>query len=326
LCGETATTELWAIHPLAGAMRLRAEWIGPAALLGAAAIWGFVPVSSRYVVRTLTPGQLLVARFVFASLAVLLFIAIARPPLPSRRLLPRAVALGLLGTLGFNVPLAYGIQRVEAGPAALLNAASPIFIALLAGLMLGEVIRPRMIAGLTLALSGSVVVATISDGGLRLSSSQLLGSGLVLLSAFNWGIYSVLVKPWLGRIPAMSIPMLGTLAGAPLVLPLGADGFGGALGQLDWRGWLAVFVFALGASVIASVLFAVGLQLGMASRSGMFLYLTPLFGVIASITLLGEPFTAGAVAGGGLILAGVLIATLRPDAATGPLPELSEAD
>jgi drug/metabolite transporter (DMT)-like permease len=307
-------------------MKLRAEWLGPAALVGAAGIGGVVPVSSRDVVQTLTPGQLLVARFVFASLAVLVFMVVARPPLPQRHLLPRAVALGLLGTLGFNVPLAYGIQRIEAGPAALLNAASPIFIALLAGLMLGEVIRPRMLAGLALALAGSAVVAAVSDGGLQLSRSQLLGSGLVLLSAFNWGVYSVLVKPWLGRIPAMSVPMLGTLAGAPLVLPLGAGGFGGALGQLDWRGWLAVFVFAIGASVVASILFAVGLQHGMASRSGMFLYLTPLFGVIASTTLLNEPLTAGAVAGGGLILAGVLIATLRPGAPARRFVELADAD
>ena len=305
-------------------MKLRSEWIGPLALLGAAAIWGFVPVSSRYVVQVMTPGQLLVARFVFASVAVLAFIAIARPPLPSRRLAPRAAALGLLGTLGFNVPLAYGIQRVEAGPAALLGGTSPIFIAVLAGLVLGEAIHPRMILGLALALSGSVAVATVGDGGFRLAHGQLLGSGLVLLSAANWGIYSVLVKPWLGRIPAMSIPMLGTLAGVPLVLPLGASGFFTALSRLDWYGWLAVFVFAIGASVIASILFAVGLQHGMASRSGMFLYLTPVFGVLASTTLLHEPLTASALLGGALILAGVLIATLAPHRMAQPTTEFVE--
>lgn len=307
--------------------RLPGSWVGPAALLGAAAIWGFAPVASRYAVATLSPGQLLLARFLFASAAIVPFMLLTRPPLPSRARLPHAVWLGAIGTLGFNVPLVYGIRQVEAGTAALINGTSPVFIALFAGLFLAERIRARMIVGLTLALVGSVLVALMSGGELAVGRGQLLGSGLVLLSAVNWGVYSVAVKPWLGRIPAASIPMIGSMAGVPVALPLGAGGFLGALAQLDWRGWLAVLVYAIGASVIASILFTVGLQHGMASRSGMFLYLTPVFGVIASVALLGEALTAGMLAGGALILAGVLLATLAPGApAAQPAPAAARTD
>jgi drug/metabolite transporter (DMT)-like permease len=118
------------------------------------------------------------------------------------------------------------------------------------------------------------------------------------------------VKPWLGPIPPTSIPMVGSIAGLPLMLPVGASGFISGLGELDAIGWLAVAQFTLLASVTAPILWAVGLQRGQASRAGLYLYLVPLFGVAASALLLSEPVGAGTLLGGALILGGVLIATV----------------
>ncbi|HUG13887.1 MAG TPA: DMT family transporter [Thermomicrobiales bacterium] len=287
-----------------------ALWIGPLALLGAVTIWGFVPTSTRHAVQFLTPGHILLARFLMGALAAVILLGLFRTPMPPRHLLPHAIGLGVLGQLGFNVPLAYGIQYVEAGTVSLISGVSPVFMAILASLLLNEKIRARVVIGLGLALAGSALVAVASGGEATLSREQVVGSLLILLSAILWGLYSVVVKPWLGPIPPSSIPMLGSIASLPLVVPLGASGFASSLGRLDAVGWLAVAQFTLLASVTAPILWAVGLQRGQASQAGLFLYLVPLFGVASGALLLGERVGAGTLAGGALILGGVLLATL----------------
>lgn len=239
-----------------------------------------------------------------------MFFRVFHAPLPPRDLIPRAVLLGLLGQLGFNVPLAFGIQHVEAGTAALISGMSSVFIAALAVPLLGERLRPRVVVGLVLALSGSIIVTVMSGGEFSIQRGQIVGSLLILLSATLWAIYSVIVKPWLGSIPPTSIPMLGSIAGLPLMLPLGLSGFANGLGDLAWTGWLGVAQFTITASVIAPILWAVGLQRGEASRAGLYLYLTPLFGVIVSASLLGEPISLGTLIGGGVIVIGIAVATL----------------
>jgi drug/metabolite transporter (DMT)-like permease len=286
------------------------RWLGPACLLGAALVWGFVPTSTRHVVQTLTPGNILLTRFLVGALAAVILIWGFRAPMPARDLIPRAIFLGLLGQLGFNVPLAYGIQHVEAGTAALISGLSSVFIAALAVPLLGERLHARVVVGLVLALAGSVIVTVMSGGELSLTRDQAFGSLLILLSATLWAIYSVIVKPWLGKIPPTSIPMLGSIAGLPIMILIGASGLVSGLSELTWTGWLGVAQFTITASVIAPILWAVGLQRGEASRAGLYLYLTPLFGVIISAILLNEPITIGTIAGGALIVAGVVLATL----------------
>lgn len=300
---------------------MKSSWIGPLALLTAALIWGFVPTSTRHVVQTLSPGNILLARFLVGAVAAVILLWGFRAPLPPRELIPRAILLGLLGQLGFNVPLAYGIQHVEAGTTALISGLSSVFMAALAVPLLGERLYLRVVIGLALALSGSVLVTVMSGGEISLTRDQAVGSLLILLSATLWAVYSVIVKPWLGRIPPTSIPMLGSIAGLPLMLPIGLSGFGSGLNDLAWTGWLGVAQFTITASVIAPILWAVGLQRGEASRAGLYLYLTPLFGVIISAILLGESITIGTIFGGGLIVTGVVIATLPSIGRRGNAPQ-----
>lgn len=287
------------------------RWAGPLAVCGAVACWGLVPVSTRYLVDTFTPGQLLVARFGFGSLVVLLLLAIWRPPMPARRTLPKAVGLGLFATLSFNVPVAFGINIIEGGTAALLIGMQPIFITLLAGFFLKEHIPRRMVAGLLFALAGSSIIALTAGGGFDLKARYLMGCGLVILGAFLFSSYSVAAKPHFGPdLPAPSVAMIGTFLGLPFVAPLGVGGLGDKLSSLPTAGWLAILLLGAGASVLAPVLWNVGLSLGQASRASLYLNLLPVFGVATSVVLLDEPLRAEMLIGGGLILAGILLATV----------------
>lgn len=291
----------------------RNQIAGPLALSGAVVFWGFVPTATRYLSASLTPGQILLARLSIGAVVVLLLFVFWRPPMPSRANIPKAMALGVYAALSFNIPVAYGIGIIEGGTAALLIGTQPVFITLLAGVFLKEHIPARMIVGLLMALLGSSVIALAGGGGFSLEGRYLLGCGLVLMAAFLWSSYAVIAKPHLGPdLPAVSVVMIGTLVGLPVVVPLGANGFIGGLSGLPPAGWLAVVLLAVGASVTAPMLWNIGLSLGQASRSGLFLSLVPIFGVVSSMTLLGEPLTGATVLGGVLILTGILLATLPP--------------
>jgi drug/metabolite transporter (DMT)-like permease len=289
-----------------------ASWAAPLALLGAVSLWGVTPTATRHLVETtFDPGHILVWRFAAGGLLSIAIIALLRPAMPSRRDLPLAVGLGLFGVLGFNVPLAYGVNLIEGGIAALLLGTQPGFTAVLAVLLLGESLSRRLVIGLGVALAGTVLVALSGATRVDLSTRYLVGCLLVLAASLAYALYTIAVKPYLGeRIPAPAVAMIGTTAAFPFVLPLGASGIGEAVNGLDLSGWLAAILLAAGASVVAPVLFNLGLSLGRASHAGTYLYLVPVFGALSSAILLDEHLSALTITGGALVVLGVAIATL----------------
>jgi drug/metabolite transporter (DMT)-like permease len=288
-----------------------ASWAAPLALLGAVSLWGLTPTATRYLVEaTFGPEYILVWRFAAGGLLSLAIIVLLRPAMPARRDVPLALALGLFGVLGFNVPLAFGIDIIEGGIAALLLGTQPGFTALLAVLLLREELARRMIVGLGIALGGTTLVALSGATGVTLSARYLAGCLLVLMASLAYAAYTVVAKPYLGeRLPAPAVAMIGTTAAFPFVLPFGASGFTDAVAGLSIEGWLAAILLAAGASVVAPILFHVGLSLGRASNTGAFLYLVPVFGAVSSVVLLNETLRPLTVVGGVLVIAGVIVAT-----------------
>ena len=292
--------------------RSQTNWAAPLALLGAVSMWGLTPTATRYLVDAgFDPEHILLWRFLGGGLLSAGLVALFRPRLPARRELPLAVGLGLFGVLGFNVPLAFGINIIEGGIAALLLGLQPGLTAVLAALFLGESLGARALVGLGIALAGTVLVALSGATGFAVSGRYIFGCLLVLTAAVAYATYTVAAKPYLGeRIPAPAVAMIGTTAALPLVAPFGVSDFTGTLGSLGFEGWLAAILLAAGASVFAPILFNLGLSLGRASSAGIFLYLVPVFGAVSSVVLLGEHLAPQAIAGGCLVIAGVMLASL----------------
>jgi drug/metabolite transporter (DMT)-like permease len=282
------------------------------ALLGAVSFWGLTPTATRFLVDAgFSPEHILLWRFVGGGLLSIVLIAAFRPRMPLRRDMPLAIGLGLFGVLGFNVPLAFGINIVEGGIAALLLGLQPGLTAVLAALFLSEPFTPRLVAGIAVALTGTALVAAGGASDLSLTGRYLFGCGLVLAAAVAYAVYTVAAKPYLGdRLPAPALAMIGTTAALPFVAPFGVEGFDGAIGGLNLEGWLAAILLAAGASVFAPILFNTGLSLGRASHAGLYLYLVPVIGAASSVLLLGEALSAETLLGGALVLLGVMIASL----------------
>src|SRR5215469_1322454 len=84
-------------------------------LLLAVLCWGLAPVANRYLLRSLSPSYLVIARFVVASLLFLPVVAQMRKQQWRRADLLRSILCGLASILGYNVVVTYGLEWVPAG-------------------------------------------------------------------------------------------------------------------------------------------------------------------------------------------------------------------
>ena len=100
---------------------------GLGAGLIAVCLWGLAPVATRSLVHELAPLPLLTLRQLLAA-AVLLPWAVPALRRIDARDLPRFIVAGLLGMVGYNLPVTVGLQWLPASSAGLLLATEPVWV------------------------------------------------------------------------------------------------------------------------------------------------------------------------------------------------------
>lgn len=201
-----------------------------------------------------------------------------------------------------------GLAYTTASRAVIFLYTAPFFVALGVWLFIpSETLKAPQLAGLGLAFLG--VLAAFADRGTA-SALTLRGDGLVLIAAAMWAAVTVLIKshPGLRRLSAAKVLFYQLAGSAPLLLLVAAwRGEGAALGAVSPRAWLALG-YQSGVVAFASYLawfwlirhYPVG-------KLSAFSFLTPLFGLLAGIILLGEPASPGLILALALVVAGLLL-------------------
>ena len=277
-----------------------------AAITGSVTLWGLAPVWTRYLVLRADPLALLGIRFAICSLLYLPVLAGLRHTAWTRRQVAAAVGCGLAGIVGYNVPMAYGIQRVPAAAAGVLICTEPIWIALLSVAVLRHRLTPGLLCGTAAACAGVVTLAV--DGGLSVGLGMFLGCALVLLGAFMWGVYSVSVGPLVRRFGTVPVSAVTLWAGTLPLVVLSSGSMAGAARTMTGAAWLVLALLALGSNLVGTLLWNYGLAQIPSAQAGMFLYLYPVISFLGGATLLSERITAHMVVGGAMVVSGLLIA------------------
>ena len=274
----------------------------------AAVAWGVSFIATKIAVQQVNPAVVVFLRFAIGAV-IMLAILLARRQL-TLPTLKEGLYYALLGFIGISFHQwlqSTGLVTAQASTTSWIVSTSPVFIALLGWFFLKEKLGLNTIFGIMLASLGVLLV--VSKGSLSSLISGNFGTTgdlLVLISAPNWAIFSVLSRSALKDKAALFVLFYVILFGWLFTsIPFVAAHGWLEIAHLNTTGWLAVAFLGIGCTALAYIFWYDGLQAIPASRAGVFLYIEPLISLVVAAVLLGEAITLAALLGGGLILAGV---------------------
>jgi drug/metabolite transporter (DMT)-like permease len=273
-----------------------------------AIIWGISFIATKVAVAEVPPAVIIWLRFSMAVIILFLFLRVrGRLTIPPFQELLYLALLGFIGISLHHWLQSTGLVTAQASTTSWLISTSPIFMALLAWLFLKEKISLTAFLGILLATLGVLLV--VSHGNIASILNGDFGSTgniLVLLSAVNWAVFSVLSRRALEKYSALYVLFYATLFGVLFssIHFVGISGWS-YISQLSSAGWLAVAFLGIASSFLAYTYWYDGLQAVGATQAGVFIFMEPLVSLVVAAIVLNEAVTLPALLGGSLILVGV---------------------
>jgi drug/metabolite transporter (DMT)-like permease len=163
-----------------------------ARLLLLAALWGGSFIFIRIAAPVLGPIVLVTIRVLLAGSALLVYALVTRSELELRARWRQYLIIGALNSAIPFVLISTAELQLPASLAAILNATSPLFGAVIAAIWIKDPLTRRKIAGLALGLIGVSVLVGWSPT--KLTPVALLAVGASLLGAAFYGLASVYTK------------------------------------------------------------------------------------------------------------------------------------
>ncbi len=295
-----------------------AAWLAYASLAASMMLVGSYVGLSKVLVTVFPVFLLAWLRFAIAALAMLHWMRRA-PGEPALGARDRWLLFweSFLGNFGFSICMLFGVAATSALAAGVVMAALPAAVALLARMMLGDRIRPRIALAIVLAAAGIALLALQRGGGA--AHGPWWGYALLVGAVFCEASYVVIGKRLTAGLSSRRISALINAWGLVLVTPFGLwQAWTFDFRVVDAGHWALLVFYALAASVVSVWLWMQGLRGVPASQAGVFSVLLPISAAAIGVGLLGEPFTAIHAMAMALALAGLLLAAW-PSRRTAPL-------
>jgi drug/metabolite transporter (DMT)-like permease len=282
-----------------------------------AAFWGGNTVAIKIGLSGFPPFAAAAVRFSIALPLIGLWAAIRRVRLlPSRREIP---ALALLGVV-FTVQIALinvGTDLTLAGRATVFLNAYPVYVAGWSHLLVpDDRMTVRKAVGLVVAFGGVLAVfgysffenqgATILGDALCIASGILLSLLVVMINriAQNTHPLRLLTGEMTVGVPSFFLLSLLFEQGIPW------EASAPVVGALSYQGVVvATFCFISWATI---------LKYYPPSKVSVIFFTTPLWGVLLSFLILGEPVSASLIVGAALVAAGIFLVNRTPGSRPAP--------
>lgn len=217
------------------------------------------------------------------------------------------IAAGVFFTMEYFF-VAEGLRFTNASRMVTMLYTAPAFVALCLHFLIPEErLRPLQWSGMALSLCGVAIAFYEKGGFLEISfGSILFGDFLGLLAGMSWAASTVVIRAKLSETPATQTAFIQLLTCFCILLP------GAALtGRFDFSMssivWVSLAFQVLMICIVCMVVWFWLLTVYPASQLGVLCFLTPVFGIVFGVALLGESVEPKFILGAALVLAGIIL-------------------
>jgi drug/metabolite transporter (DMT)-like permease len=277
-------------------------------------VWGSTYLGMAVADETMPPLLMLAVRFAIAG-AVLLAWAWRRGELavrPGLRAWRAAAIIGFALLVLDTGGVAWAVQRVPTGTAALLVASVPLFMAVIDRVSFGIRLAPSAAAGIGTGLVGVAILAGPSG------HTDLLGAAVLLGASFAWAAGSAYLR--VAPLPqgAFAGTAMQMLAGAAMLGVIGvATGEAGRVhvAEISLRSVVALGFLVVFGSLLAYTAYGWLVQHAPTPLLSTYAYVNPAVAVLLGWVFLGEHVGGREIAAGLVILASVAMLLLARESA-----------
>jgi drug/metabolite transporter (DMT)-like permease len=275
-----------------------------AMLVALSLIWGASFLFIKVAVRDLAPASLILGRLGLAAITLALIAAVLLGREQTlRELRANAGPLALVGIVNTAVPfwlLSWGETRIQSGLASIIQAAVPIFNALIAFGFFREVrVTGVRLAGVAVGFVGVALLVGAQPEG------KVLGALAVVGMAFCYGLGGLLAGRHLSGVQPVVVALGSTAVSALVAAPAGiAQAVGTSIG---WKALGSVAVLGVVGTAIAYLLFFALIRGAGAAYASLVTYLCPPIALAYGAIFLDERFGVSAFVALAIVLAGVAL-------------------
>lgn len=287
---------------------------GHLAMLGANVMWGLMSPVTKMVFSAGMVAPMVMVDFRVAGAAILFWVTSLFLPaehVPAKDIL-RLFGAGMLGVLFNQGCFILGVSLTSPGEASLVTTTMPMWVMLLAWLILSEPITLKKAGGIAAGATGAIILIFGSGSGSRVSGDNpALGDLIVLCAQLSYALYLTLYRNFIRKYSLVTLMKWMFLSAAVVALPgsvsLLADTDWAAISAVEWSGIGYVVVCG---TYLAYICVMTGQKSLRPTLVGMYNYVQPIVATITGICLGLDQFTPVKGLAIVLIFSGVWLVTI----------------
>lgn len=295
------------------------NWKGHLSMAGANIMWGLMSPVAKLTMASAAVTPLLMIDFRVTGAAILFWITglFARKEHVKPIDLALLAGASLLGIVFNQSCFIIGLSYTSPGEGSLITTTMPMWVMLLAWLILHEPITLKKAGGIVIGATGAIILVLGNNSTIGQGDNPILGDIIVLAAQFSYALYLTLYRNFIKRYSLITLMkwmfLFATLVSLVATSKSLLDTDFAAISPQEWAG--AVFV-VVGGTFIAYILVMIGQKNLRPTIVGIYNYVQPIVATCVGLSLGLEHFTASKILAIILIFTGVYLVTISKSAAS----------